>query len=63
MNRIKEVLEKKIRQRWLAEKIGKGFSQINAYADNHSLPNIEKSFEITKILRVGVKDLIIGMKQ
>ena len=31
MNRIKEVLEEKgIKQTWLAEKIGKSFSQTNA---------------------------------
>ena len=32
MNRIKEVLEKKgIKQAWLAEKLGKSFSIVNAY--------------------------------
>ena len=32
MNRIKEVLEEKgIKQTWLAEKIGKSFSQTNAW--------------------------------
>lgn len=38
MNRIKEVLEEKgIKQTWLAEKIGKSFSQTNAYVCNRRL--------------------------
>ena len=33
MNRIKEVLEEKgIRQTWLAEKLGKSYNTVNAYA-------------------------------
>ena len=37
MNRIKEVLEEKgIKQTWLAEKIGKSFSQTNAYVCNRN---------------------------
>lgn len=35
MNRIKEVLDEKgIRQNWVAEKLGKSFSIVNAYACN-----------------------------
>ncbi len=35
MNRIKEVLEEKgIKQTWLAEKLGKSFSIVNAYVCN-----------------------------
>ena len=42
MNRIKEVLEEKgIKQTWLAEKIGKSFSQTNAYVCNRRQPSIE----------------------
>lgn len=59
MNRIKEVLEEKgIKQTWLAEKIGKSFSQTNAYVCNRRQPSLEVLFEIAKILEVGVKDLI-----
>ncbi len=59
MNRIKEVLEEKgIKQTWLAEKIGKSFSQTNAYVCNRRQPSLEQLFEIAKILGVGVKELI-----
>ena len=59
MNRIKEVLEQKgIKQTWLAEKIGKSFSQTNAYVCNRRQPSLEMLFEIARVLDVDVKDLI-----
>lgn len=59
MNRIKEVLEEKgIKQTWLAERLGKSFSMINAYACNRRQPNLELLFEIARILQVDPKDLI-----
>lgn len=43
MNRIKEGLEEKgIKQTWLAEKIGRSFSQTNAFACNRRMDAIEK---------------------
>lgn len=59
MNRIKEVLEEKgIKQTWLAEKLGKSFSIVNAYVCNRRQPSLEGLFEIAKILQVDVKELI-----
>lgn len=59
MNRIKEVLDEKgIRQTWLAEKLGKSFSMVNAYACNRRQPSLELLFEIAKILQINPKDLI-----
>lgn len=59
MNRIKEVLEDKgIKQTWLAEKLGKSFSIVNAYACNRRQPTLEILFEIAKILGVDPKKLI-----
>jgi transcriptional regulator with XRE-family HTH domain len=59
MNRIKEVLDKKgIKQTWLAEKLGKSYNIVNAYAQNRQQPRLEVLFEIAKILGVEVKDLI-----
>ena len=59
MNRIKEVLEEKgIKQIWLAEKLGKSFSIVNAYVCNRRQPSLEGLFEIAEILQVDVKDLI-----
>lgn len=59
MNRIKEVLEEKgIKQTWLAEKLGKSFSIVNAYVCNRRQPSLDGLFEIAEILQVDVKDLI-----
>ena len=60
MNRIKEVLEEKgIIQTWLAEKIGKSFSQTNAYVCNRRQPSIELLYEIASLLGVEAKDLLV----
>ena len=61
MNRIKEVLEEKgIKQTWLAEKIGKSFSQTNAYVCNRRQPSIELLYEIASLLGVEAKDLLVA---
>jgi transcriptional regulator with XRE-family HTH domain len=60
MNRIKEVLsEKGIKQKWLAEQLGKSYNMVNGYAQNRQQPRLELLFEIAEILDVSVKDLII----
>lgn len=60
MNRIKEVLEERgIKQTWLAEKIGKSFSQTNAYVCNRRQPSIELLYEIASLLGVEAKDLLV----
>ena len=60
MNRIKEVLEEKgIKQTWLAEKIGKSFSQTNAYVCNRRQPSIELLYEIASLLGVEANDLFV----
>ena len=60
MNRIKEVLEEKgIKQTWLAEKIGKSFSQTNAYVCNRRQPSIELLYEIASLLGFEAKDLLV----
>lgn len=59
MNRIKEMLEEKgIKQTWLAEKLGKSFSIVNAYVCNRRQPSLETLFQIAEILGVDVKILI-----
>jgi transcriptional regulator with XRE-family HTH domain len=61
LNRIKEVLdEKEIKQIWLAEKLNKSFSMVNAYACNRKQPSLEILNEIAEILQVDVKDLIVS---
>lgn len=59
MNRIKEVLEEKgIKQKWLAEQLGKSYNMVNSYTQNRQQPRLEVLFEIAKILNVEVKELI-----
>jgi putative transcriptional regulator len=60
MNRIKEVLEEKgIKQKWLAEKLGKSYNMVNSYVQNRKQPRLEVLYEIAEILNVEVKELLI----
>ncbi len=59
MNRIKEVLEEKgIKQKWLAEQLGKSYNMVNSYIQNRQQPRLEVLFEIAKILGVDAKELL-----
>ena len=59
MNRIKETLnEKNLTQVWLADKLGKSFKMVNAYACNRKQPSLETLFTIADLLMVSVKDFI-----
>ena len=63
MNRIKVVLkEKGIKQTWLADKLGKSFNTVNGYVQNRQQPRLETLNEISKILDVDIKDLIMSTK-
>jgi len=60
MNRIKKVLEEKgIKQKWLAEKLGKSYNMVNAYVQNRKQPRLEVLYDIAKILDVDAGDLLI----
>lgn len=64
MNRIREVLDEKgIRQTWLADKLGKSFSIVNAYVCNRRQPSLELLFEIADILQIDPKELIDSKKK
>lgn len=59
MNRIKEVLEEKgVKQKWLCEKLGKSYTQVNGFVNNRNQPRLEILFQISEILGVEVKTLI-----
>lgn len=59
MNRIKEVLEERgIKQTWLAEKLGKSYPMVNAYAQNRRQPSIEDLYKVARILGVDVRELL-----
>jgi transcriptional regulator with XRE-family HTH domain len=63
MNRIKDVLEEKgIKQKWLAEKLGKSFNSVNSYVQNRQQPRLEVLNKIAEILDVDIKDLIVSNK-
>ena len=64
MNRIKEVLEdKRIKQTWLAEKLGKSYNMVNGYVRNRQQPRLEVLNEIALILDIDVRELIIPTKR
>ena len=64
MNRIKVVLEEKgIKQKWLAEKLGKSYNIVNGYVQNRQQPRLEVLMAIADILDVDVKQLIISNKE
>ncbi|WP_010516912.1 helix-turn-helix domain-containing protein [Croceivirga radicis] len=59
MNRIKEVLEEKgIKQKWLAEQLGKSYNMVNGYVQNRQQPRLEVLYEIARILDVNPKELL-----
>ena len=59
MNRIKEVLEEKgVKQTWLAEKLGKSYNMVNAYAQNRRQPSLETLYKISELLSVDVRELL-----
>lgn len=58
-NRVKQVLiEKDQAQTWLAEKISKSFSTVNACCTNRQQPSLEILNKIADVLSVNVFDLI-----
>ena len=64
MNRIKEVLEEKgIKQKWLAEKLGKSYNMVNSYIQNRQQPRLEVLHVIAKNLDVDVVELIVPSKK
>ena len=64
LNRIRAVLEDKgISQTWLAKKLGRSFSTVNAYVCNRSQPNLTTLLEIAQFLSVDMKELITDKKE
>lgn len=64
INRIRAVLEDKgISQTWLAKKLGRSFSTVNAYVCNRSQPNLTTLLEIAQFLSVDMKKLITDKKE
>jgi putative transcriptional regulator len=63
MNRIKKVLKEQGRtQTWLAEQIGKSYVIVTNYCNNNSQPSIQVLTEISQILDVDVRELLVSTK-
>jgi len=59
LNLIKEKLEELgVTQSWLAGQLDMEFRSVSRYVNNHRQPSLDKLFEIARILKVNVKDLI-----
>lgn len=63
MNRIKTVLKEQGRtQTWLAEQIGKSYVIVTNYCNNNSQPSIQVLTEISQVLDVDVRELLVSTK-
>ena len=59
MNKIKIVLDQKgIKQKWLAEQLGKSFNMVNSYVQNRTQPSLETLYSIASILGVEIDELL-----
>ena len=63
-NNINKVLiEKGIKQTWLAEKLSKRFTIVNSYVCNHRQPSLELLFYIAQSLQVNSKELMNSLNE
>ena len=63
MNRIKEILKEQGRtQTWLAEKIGKSYVVVTNYCNNNSQPSIQVLTDISKVLYIDIRELLVSTK-
>ena len=59
MNKIKIVLDQKgIKQKWLAEQLGKSFNMVNSYVQTRTQPSLETLYRIASILGVEIDELL-----
>lgn len=59
INRIKVVLaDKKKTNKWLAEQLGKDPATVSKWCTNTTQPGLETILEISKLLGVGVSELL-----
>lgn len=63
INRIKVVLaEKKIKNKWLAEKLKKNPSSISQWCTNERQPSLETLLEMSILLEIDIRELLISTK-
>ena len=64
LNRLKVVLvEQKKTGKWLAEQLDKGPSTVSKWCSNKMQPSLEMLSQITKVLDVDTRELIVITKQ
>jgi transcriptional regulator with XRE-family HTH domain len=63
INRIKVVLaEKKVKNKWLAEKLKKNPSSISQWCTNERQPSLETLLEVSILLDIDIRELLISTK-
>lgn len=63
MNRIKKVLKEQGRtQTWLAEQIGKSYVVVTNYCNNNTQPSIQVLTDISQVLDVDIRELLVSTK-
>ncbi len=63
INRLKVVLvEKKRTGKWLAEQLGKGPAIVSKWCTNVAQPGLETLVQISKVLEVDIRELLVGTK-
>lgn len=50
--------QKGIKQKWLAEQLGKSFNMVNSYVQNRTQPSLETLYRIASILGVEIDGLL-----
>lgn len=64
INRIKVVLvEQKKTAKWLAEELGKDPATVSKWCTNLSQPSLETLVEVSKVLEVDVRELLVSTKE
>ena len=64
INRLKVVLaEKGKTNKWLAEKLDKNETTISRWCTNEVQPSLETLIQISELLHIDVKELIISNKE
>jgi putative transcriptional regulator len=61
INRIKIVLVEQGRtNKWLADKLGKNATTVSRWCTNDMQPSLETLVEISNVLQVNVRDLLVA---
>ena len=63
INRLKVVLVEKMRTgKWLAEQLGKDPATVSKWCTNVAQPGLETFVQISKVLEVDIRELLVGTK-